>query len=330
MYIHWDSVKKITFPMIILLFTAFWQGCAHHFALPDAAPHTVYLVEQADASPFSEWAPAFIAHGHGDSHNKIGKPVSVEGKVQIDTQQPVVYVMKRSFNTKRASYTNLIYRIHFPEVPFSLIPFNLTTGENVGLMVVVTLNACNQPVLITTVHTCGCYKAFTPTDYLADDALPPDWPRDDYQTVYGEHLPARLDYGTVKAPVLLVHLRPDVHRVMNLEVVNSDQLHSELYRKIALTVSPMAQLTQLPTYNGTTSFFYSEGWRKGYVKGSVKPFEMVLMSLISWDLFVGSDKIYADPKMSGNHFYTSLKPWSREESDMWDFARFLAYWGWKL
>jgi hypothetical protein len=57
---------------------------------------------------------------------------------------------------------------------------------------------------------------------------------------------------------------------------------------------------------------------------------MIFMSLISLDLFVGSDKIYADPAVSGNPFYTSLKPWRRDDSDMWDFPRFLAYWGWGL
>jgi len=31
-----------------------------------------------------------------------------------------------------------------------------------------------------------------------------------------------------------------------------------------------------------------------------------------------------------NHLYTSLKPWNRTESDMWNFARFLEFWGWRL
>ena len=31
-----------------------------------------------------------------------------------------------------------------------------------------------------------------------------------------------------------------------------------------------------------------------------------------------------------NHLYTSLKPWNRNESDMWNFARFLEFWGWRL
>jgi hypothetical protein len=69
---------------------------------------------------------------------------------------------------------------------------------------------------------------------------------------------------------------------------------------------------------------------KGHVKGAVKPFESLFMSLISLDFFVGMDKTYADPAQTGNPFYTSLKPWRRTDSNMWDFARFLSYWGWNL
>jgi hypothetical protein len=90
-------------------------------------------------------------------------------------------------------------------------------------------------------------------------------------------------------------------------------------------------LLRLPMVNGgTTSFYHDAGWLKGHVKGSIKPLEMLFMSLISFDLFVGSDKIYADSTQWDNPFYTSLKPWRRHDSDMWDFARFLHYWGWRL
>jgi hypothetical protein len=44
-----------------------------------------------------------------------------------------------------------------------------------------------------------------------------------------------------------------------------------------------------------------------------------LLSLPSLDLFVGADKIYADPEVSGNPFYTSLKPLRRDDSNMWFF-----------
>ena len=48
------------------------------------------------------------------------------------------------------------------------------------------------------------------------------------------------------------------------------------------------------------------------------------------DPFVGSDKIYADPQEWDIRFYTSLKFWRRDDSNMWYFGRFLRYWGWRL
>ena len=93
---------------------------------------------------------------------------------------------------------------------------------------------------------------------------------------------------------------------------------------------PMGHLEKLSTNSGNTSFYHSDGVLKGHVKGSVKPLETLFMSLISLDFFVGTDKIYADAAETGNPFYTSLKPWRRNDSDMWNFATFLNYWGWRL
>jgi hypothetical protein len=237
--------------------------------------------------------------------------------------------MKRRFRTEKATYTNLIYRVHFPKVPYSLIPFNLTAGKNVGLMVVVTFNTDNLPVLITTVHTCGCYKAIVPTQYLPDDALPENWTGKQLY-VYGEKLPALLQYHAVSTPQLMVHVRPGVHRVMNLEVRDTQVLSADRYRVVPMKTVPMEQLAALPANNGTTSFYHTGGILKGHVKGSVKPLETLFMSLISLDLFVGTDKAYADAAETGNPFYTSLKPWRRDDSDMWNFSNFLSYWGWRL
>ena len=55
----------------------------------------------------------------------------------------------------------------------------------------------------------------------------------------------------------------------------------------------------------------------------------------------GEEQIYVDTEhpviyylkrnfATKNPFYTSLKPWNREASDMWDFATFLKFWGWRL
>ena len=72
------------------------------------------------------------------------------------------------------------------------------------------------------------------------------------------------------------------------------------------------------------------GLTEGFVKNSFKSWEALSLSLISLDFFVGTDKIYGDSRKTGTIFYTSLKPWYREESDMWHFDRFLRFNGWRL
>jgi hypothetical protein len=319
--------------VLIFAVLIFW-GCAHHQPLPREAFQFAYQSDGSKHVQDGGWAPAFIVYGHADRYNRIGRPTAQlddqgREKISIDTDAPVVYFMKRFFKTETAVYTNLMYRIHFPKIPYRFIPFNLTAGKNVGLMVVVTLNAEKLPVLVTTVHTCGCYKAIVPTQHLPKGALPENW-GSGRLNVYGETLPSLLQYHTSASPQLLVHLRPGVHRVMNLEIRDSRVLSSPHYNVIRMKTEPLSQLERLPLKDGTTSFYHTAGVLKGHVKGSVKPLETLFMSLISLDLFVGTDKAYAHSAETGNSFYTSLKPWRRRDSDMWDFARFLSYWGWRL
>ena len=192
-----------------------------------------------------------------------------------------------------------------------------------------TLNAENLPVLVTTVGTCGCYKAMVPTEYLPGDAFPENWKAQPLD-IYGEQLPPLLKFTGIPRPRILVYLRPEVHRVMDIEVWDARDLSADPFRIIPMNVEAMDRLEHLSLNGGTTSFYHDQGVLKGHVKGAVKPWETLFMSLISLDLFVGTDKAYADTAVTGNPFYTSLKPWRREDSNMWDFARFLHYWGWRL
>jgi hypothetical protein len=309
-------------------------GCAHNRPLPTESHHWVYQTDGSGPTIVEKWAPTFVAYGHAEAFNRIGQPkVRLESDgdqdVYIDPGDPAIYYIERSFSTEKATYTNLVYRVHFPKVPFSLIPFNLTAGKNVGLLVVVTLDDRKRPVLVTSVGTCGCYKAIVPTEYLPKDAFPRHWQAKPLD-IYGEHLPAILNFKGLPEPRILVYLRPGVHRVMNLEVRDAQDLAADLFRIIPMKVEPMDALDRLPVDDGTTSFYYGAGLLEGHVKGSIKPWETLLMSLISLDLFVGSDKDYADTAVTDNPFYTSLKPWRREDSNMWYFARFLHYWGWRL
>jgi hypothetical protein len=309
-------------------------GCAHHFPLPQERQQWAYRIDAPIESAAMRWAPVFIVYGHGRHYNRIGRPtirVTETGRelAFVDPDHPSIYFMQRTFATAKSTYTNEIYRVHFPKVPYNLVPFNLTAGKNVGILVVVTLDRQKQPVLITTAGTCGCYKAFVPTRYLPANALPEDW-IGQRQNVYGEDLPRMLSLDGYDQPRLVIHLRPKVHRIMELELLEETQLASERFRPVSMQSYPMDLLNRLPVENGVRSFYHQKGVLKGHVKGSIKPLESLFLSLISLDFFVGMDKAYTDTALTQNPFYTSLKPWRRSDSDMWEFARFLRYWGWDL
>ena len=292
-------------------------------------------VADHDATAIRQHLPVFVVAAGSEPHNLIGTPsarIGADGKEEIfvDPDRPTIYAESREFTTANGSYTNLIYRIHFEKVPFSIVPFHLGWGKNVGVIVVVTLNRQGEPVLYTTVQTCGCYLAFLPTSFLPRSAFPDNWPKE-RQTVYGENLPALLDFKKIPPDknVVLVFLGEDSHRVTDLLVTNPASLRS--YQTIKAELLPLDSLLRLPLVKeGTTTFYESAGPRKGYVKGSTKPWERLFMGWWAFDWKVGEDKKLGRNLADGPRFYTSLGFWARDDSDMRDFHSFLRYWGWNL
>jgi hypothetical protein len=321
--------------VFILALAIIITGCAQHQKLPPEEFHTVYTADAREDIVLNRYAPVFLTYDYQSQYNRIGR-VSAKydergrEQIYIDTQKPIIYYLKREFSTEKGRYTNLLYRVHFPKVPFSLIPFNLTAGKNGGILVVITLDIEQRPVLVTTVGTCGCYTVTVPTTYLPREALPEDW-KEEQLKVYGEKLPWVLDYRQSKNPRLLVYLRPEVHRIMDLEIVDSQEMQStSKLHLIEADLMSAERLETIPLDGKFTSLYYQDGVKKGHVKGSVKPWETVLLGLISLDFYVGTDKSYAASNDYENPFYTSLKPWNRQASDMYHFDRFLKFWGWKL
>lgn len=288
-----------------------------------------------DQTLFAKYAPVFLVENDQAAYNRIGTPraaVREDGREElyIDTEQATFFVRKQMFTTTKGIYTNLIYRVHFAEIPGGWTPFYLGAGRNIGLLVVVTLDLLNQPVLYTTVHTCGCYLAFVPTSRLAPDAFPHGWDKV-RQSVYGESLPGFLDLQTLTAGTkrLVVVLRHGTHRVKDIHMADPEGLRAVPVHTVDLL--PLEALKALPLENGqTTSFYETAGDRRGYVKGSYKVRERWLMGWWALDWRVGEDKVLGTDKTDGINFYTSLKPWARDASDLRDFAGFLSYWGWSL
>ena len=125
--------------------------CAHHQKIPYEKTKTLYQSQDFKDPIVLRYEPLFLVHNIDETYNRIGRPsarLDDQGKEQIyvDTEHPAIYYLKRYFTTQKGNYTNLIYRVHFPKVPFSLIPFHLTAGKNVGLLVVITLDSVQRPV----------------------------------------------------------------------------------------------------------------------------------------------------------------------------------------
>jgi len=279
------------------------------------------------------YVPAFLIDQPENEFNRIGTPTAVAGddnvpEIIVSPEKPIIYFGKSTFSTVTATYRNIIYRVHFSKVPFGWGQFNLTAGKNPGILVIYTLNEENTLVLVTTIHTCGCYLAFLPTEALPPSAYPEDWPKK-RQKVYGQVLPARLEHSSSGTDQTLVFaLESETHRISNIfplsEMPNPDAeiMHAGL--------QPFTSLYNLPFGNTSVSFFETSGDREGYVKNNTKWLEKFFIGWWAFDFRVGEDKAYGGPDQSPIRLYTSLKFWARDDSDLKNFPQFLEYWGWKL
>ena len=292
--IRWSSINRAYKQCDVLLKSTLLVLCSALIACSHAPPKTyspetqVYVAQHHDSPLWLKYAPKVIAQGTQHDYNKIGTPRLIaerEGEATaiaaiVDTHEAAYFVETRQFETGNGAYTNLVYRMHFPAVPLK----HLTAGGNVGLLIVVTLDALQRPVLYTTVHTCGCYIAFFPTNYMPVSALPKHWPEHE-QRVFGRRLPTLVDMGAFDAMRLPYFvLKAGSHRVVDVKVI--DQSALEQIPHVPVMLKPMDALRSLPFESEQLSFFYEQGWRKHYVRDSVKPWELLLMSWWVMDLWV--------------------------------------------
>lgn len=303
-------------------------------AKSDAPGETVAYVYAADEALLAAHAPVFIIEHNEFAYNRIGTPSARfdehgNEEIYVDPDRATIYHQIETFETDKGAYTNLIYRIHFEESPFTWQPFNASAGKNVGAMAVVTLDETNRPVLLTTVQSCGCYHAITPTNFLPADVYPEDWINKTLEN-YGETLPGRLDYpdsaGTDSR--IAIRIRSGTHRTMDITLMTLPEL-TDAYSVVDATAAPMESLKEIPLGKGHTSFYHEKGRNRGLVKGATKPWETLLFGLWSWDSHVGQDREYASKEDSGHRFYTTLRASQKKEADMWDYAGYLRHNGWR-
>lgn len=317
--------------ILLMLALCCLAGCAGRPPERVLQQQTVVAREEMPDTVVRRMAPVFALQDVDRGYNRIAEVRATgskgSGAIVLDTDTPVIYAGSSSFTTANGTYTNLIYRIHFAEQPFSLIPFHLAAGKHPGLLIILTLDARQQVLLVTTANTCGCYAVSIPTQSLPLSAYPDRWPPESID-LYGETLPARLP-SPGRDDVLLVSVRPEVHRVMDLQVVPRQTSPRGAVQQAAMR--DLEALKSLPLEDGSATSLYYQRWPlAGHVKEAIKPWETLLLSVVSLDLFVGMDKEFGDTEASGNPFYTSLKPWNRHRSDMNTFPVYLHFNGWRL
>ena len=292
-----------------------------------------YVMEDA-AGLLQRFAPLFIIEHGEETYNRIGTPaarLTSQGKqdIWVDPTRATVYTQVERFSTEHDSYTNLIYRVHFEKNPFTLVPLNVSAGENVGFITVITLDSQENPVWLTTVQSCGCYHAIIPTDYLPQSAYPDTWNTEEVE-VYGERLPGLLRLkGQDRDVRIAITIRGGSHRCKGVAVAPLADSGTGIPKVEAVT-APIEQLKHLPLPNGSeTSFYPEKGRRKGLVKGAYKPLETFLFGLWAWDHNVGQDREYGPKEKVGRRFYTTLFFARKKDADMWRYARYLEHNGWK-
>ena len=325
-------IQIICFLAVLLMLA----GCGSmNTAAKDEKPFVTMPTEGEEL--VQRYAPAFLISNPDEAFNRIGQPRARVYRNRFDLEVEEIYVSPaaskiyyetRRFWTKKGWYQNLIYRVHFMGSPLSLIPFNLGAGCSNGVMVVVTLDRFDLPVLITTVGTCGCYVSFTATNYTPEDMMPGDWMQEKPEDYFGEKVPAKLSYEGFVIPRLLVSLGSGEHRVQNLQVLDGAKFQGAgEYQVSRADLTPMEELKRLPLGDGRTTSMYSGDLLSiGHVKGAFKPLEFFTLGLYAMDPLVGQDKEYGNIR---NAFYTSLRPWNRMASDMNEYPRFLRFHGWK-
>ncbi len=300
----------------------------------DAPGETVAYVYSGNEALLAAHAPVFLIEHNELVYNRIGTPSARldeddDEEIYVDPDHATIYHQIETFETDKGAYTNLIYRIHFEESPFTWQPFNASAGKNVGAMAVVTLDGTNCPVLLTTVQSCGCYHAITPTSFLQADVYPEVWSNETVEN-YDETLPGRLDYPENAGTDLriAIRIRSGTHRTMDVSLITLANV-TDAYPVVETAAAPMESLKAIPLGEGYTSFYYENGRKRGLVKGASKPWETLLFGLWSWDSHVGQDREYASKEDSGHRFYTTLRASQKKEADMWDYAGYLRHNGWR-
>ena len=122
------------------------------------------------AQLFDQFAPNFVVDTRGDFDRPGAVTWNNDGRPNIDTTSTKIYTLASHTRLEGQTLLQLNYVIRFSERP-KKGKFDMLGGALDGLVWRVTLAPDGEPLVYDTIHPCGCYHLFFPTDKLR--AKPP-------------------------------------------------------------------------------------------------------------------------------------------------------------
>lgn len=180
-----------------------WPAQRDELGLPQLAA--------ADEQRLLAWhAPVFELDEQG-AFDRIGAPMWPRRDASaphLDSTQPVVYARVTHTRFEGRWLLQLVYTVWFAERP-ARSSFDLLAGALDGVIVRLTLGEGDEPLLMDTIHACGCYHLFFPSAALRARAEVPrheEW----------MFAPAPLPRGVGREARLVVRLASATHYVSGL------------------------------------------------------------------------------------------------------------------
>jgi len=128
--------------------------------------HIPMPTESQQQKLFAQFAPHFEIDTTSEN-DRIGAPYWHDANnIRINTIKPVVFHHISQTRMQAKTLLQLNYSIWFPARPKSW-PLDLLGGHLDGIIWRVTLNTDGHPLIFDSIHSCGCYHFFFPTQYVA-------------------------------------------------------------------------------------------------------------------------------------------------------------------
>jgi hypothetical protein len=174
---------------------------------------------------------------------------------QVDLARPQVYQRLAYTRYQGQTLLQLVYSVWFPERPRSSA-LDLLSGTLDSVVLRVTLDARGAPLLVDSIHSCGCYHMFFATPGVSPRPAPQ----------------ARMEWAFVAATLpalsadqrLLVRLASRSHYVVGLQPAAADAAGPST----SYTLLDDAALRTLPVSDGFPGSTRSAFWPNGRVPGT--------------------------------------------------------------